>query len=65
VVSDGKDGRGDVIEIVGHYDPLREPPVFEVKEDRIIHWLKTGALPSPTVLSFLKKRGLLAKLNED
>jgi len=65
VISDEKDGRGDVIEIIGHYDPLMEPPVFEVKDDRVIHWLKLGAQPSDTVKSFIKKRGLLNQLNAD
>ncbi len=65
VVSDEKDGRGDVIEILGHYDPLKEPAIFEVKEDRVIHWLKIGAQPSETVKSFLKKTGILSKINAD
>jgi len=65
VISDEKDGRGDVIEIIGYYDPLREPPVFQVKNDRVIHWLKVGAQPSDTVKSFIKKLGLLQNLNAD
>lgn len=65
VVSDEKDGRGDVIEIIGYYDPLKEPPVFEVKNDRVIHWLKVGAQPSETVRSFIKRRGILSQLNAD
>ncbi len=65
VVSDEKDGRGDVIEILGYYDPLREPPVFEVKNDRVLHWLKVGAQTSPTVRSFIKKKGILNQVNAD
>ena len=65
VVSDEKDGRGDVIEIIGYYEPLREPPVFQVNNDRVIHWLKVGAQPSDTVKSFIKKLGLLQNLNAD
>lgn len=65
VVSDEKDGRGDFIELLGYYDPLKEPPVFEVKDDRVIHWLKIGAKPSETVKSFIKKRGILNQLNAD
>lgn len=65
VVSDEKDGRGNFIELLGYYDPLKEPPVFEVKDDRVIHWLKIGAQPSETVKSFLKKRGILNQLNAD
>ncbi|HPP67140.1 MAG TPA: 30S ribosomal protein S16 [bacterium] len=65
VISDEKDGRGDVIEILGYYDPLKNPPAFEVKDDRVIHWLKRGAQPSDTVKSFIKKKGLLSKINAD
>jgi len=65
VISDEKDGRGDVIEILGYYDPLKEPPVFEVKDDRIIYWLKVGAQPSATVKNFIKKRGLFNQINAD
>ena len=28
-----KDGRGDVLEILGHYDPLPDPALVEVKEE--------------------------------
>lgn len=65
VVSDEKDGKGNVIEILGYYDPLKEPPVFEVKNDRVIHWLKVGAKPSDTVKSFIRKQGILNQLNAD
>ncbi|HOK56097.1 MAG TPA: 30S ribosomal protein S16 [bacterium] len=58
-VSDEKDGRGDVLEILGYYDPLPDPVIFEVKEDRVKYWLNTGAKPSKTVESFLKKKGII------
>jgi small subunit ribosomal protein S16 len=58
-VSDEKDGRGDVLEVLGYYDPLPEPPTFEVKEDRVKYWLSVGAKPSQTVESFLKKKGII------
>ncbi|MCM8818659.1 MAG: 30S ribosomal protein S16 [Candidatus Omnitrophica bacterium] len=58
-VSDEKDGRGDVIEVLGYYDPLTEPAIFEVKEDRVKYWLSVGAKLSETVESFLKKKGII------
>ncbi len=59
VVSDEKDGRGDVLEVLGYYDPIPEPAIFEVKEDRVKYWLSVGAQPSETVKSFLKKKGII------
>jgi small subunit ribosomal protein S16 len=63
VISDEKDGRGDVIETLGYYNPLKEPAEFQVKQERVQHWLKLGAQPSITVKNFLKKTGSL--LNEN
>ena len=58
-ISKGKDGRGDVLEILGHYDPLPAEPVIEMKEEKIKYWLGVGAQPSETVRSLLKKKGIL------
>jgi len=52
-----RDGR--VIEELGYYDPLGNDPAkqfFVAKLDRCRYWLDTGAIPSHTVSSLLKKR---------
>jgi len=46
---------GKFVEIVGHYNPTTEPPLIELKMDRVRHWLARGAQPSDTVNSLLKK----------
>lgn len=46
---------GSFVEIVGHYDPTANPPIIDLKTDRIRHWLECGAQPSETVNSLLKK----------
>ncbi len=53
-----RDGRA--IEELGHYDPIcpDKGKHFVINEERAIHWLKQGAQPSETVLSFLKERGI-------
>jgi small subunit ribosomal protein S16 len=53
-----RDGR--VIEELGHYDPREKDQAkqFIVKLDRCKYWLDTGAVPSETVSSLLKKQGL-------
>lgn len=45
------------LEILGHYNPARQPKIFEIKEERVRHWLKIGAEPSDTVATLLKKKG--------
>lgn len=56
-VESPRDGR--FIEIVGNYDPKKDPAEVNFKEDRIIDWLSKGAKPTLTVSQLLKKRGLL------
>ena len=56
VVSDSKRIRkGGFIEIVGYYDPMREPAVINMKKDRIKEWVKKGAQLSETVRNLLAK----------
>ena len=53
-----RDGR--VIEQLGYYDPRNKDQAkqFVAKLDRCRYWLDTGAVPSGTVSSLLKKNGL-------
>jgi small subunit ribosomal protein S16 len=56
VVADQESRRdGRFIEIVGTYNPLKEPADVSLKNDRIEYWLSQGAKPSDTVKSLLKK----------
>jgi small subunit ribosomal protein S16 len=48
-----RDGR--FVEIVGHYNPRRNPAELSLKRERVDYWLGRGAQPSETVRSFLKK----------
>ena len=51
---------GRVIEELGFYDPHLKDQTkqFVAKMDRCKYWLDTGAVPSETVSSLLKKNGL-------
>jgi len=51
-----RDGR--FIEILGHFDPARYPDSVSLKEDRVLHWLRCGAIPSPSVKKLLKAKGI-------
>jgi len=61
VVADSEAPRdGRFIEIVGNYDPLKDPAEVNLKEDRITDWLSKGAQPTATVSKLLKKKGVMA-----
>lgn len=49
-----RDGR--FLEIVGHYDPCRQPAEIRLDRDRITYWIERGAQPSDTVRSFMKRQ---------
>lgn len=49
---------GKFLEALGTYDPMIEPPIITLKEDRINYWLGEGAKPSTTVQSIFKSQGL-------
>lgn len=51
-----RDGR--FLEVVGTYNPLMNPAQVTLKNERIHYWMGTGALPTDTVRSLLKKQGL-------
>jgi small subunit ribosomal protein S16 len=56
VVADSEAPRdGRFIEVLGTYDPRKDPAEVKIKEDRLEYWLGTGALPSDTVRSLIKK----------
>lgn len=59
VVKDSRAKRdGRFIEILGNYNPLTDPPEFNVKADRLKARLAQGATISPTVKSLAKKHGV-------
>jgi small subunit ribosomal protein S16 len=51
-----RDGR--FIEILGNYDPKKDPPEVKFKEERVREWLSKGAEPTLTVSQLLKKKGI-------
>jgi small subunit ribosomal protein S16 len=58
VVADSRSPRdGRFIEIVGHYDPRREPSVISIDNDKAAAWLRKGAQPTETVAKLLKISG--------
>lgn len=65
VVADSRSPRdGSFIEVIGHYNPRREPPEVVIKEDRALWWLGQGAQPSETARSLLRQAGVLRRFDE-
>ena len=48
---------GRFIEIIGTYQPRREPSVVEIDNDKAVHWLREGAQPTERVEKLLKISG--------
>ena len=62
VVADSTAPRdGAYLEWIGNYDPMADPPVFNLKEDRAARWLSEGAQPSDAVARILDKSGLMER----
>jgi small subunit ribosomal protein S16 len=56
VVSDSRrTARAEVLEELGHYDPIAGQEAFHLNRERTSHWIQKGASVSPTVASFLKR----------
>jgi len=61
VVADSRARRdGRFLEILGHYDPRREPPEVSIDSERAQYWIGRGARPSDTVRSLLKRKAAAA-----
>jgi len=59
VATDSRVARsGKFLEILGRYEPLQDPMSIVSKDERIVFWLKRGALPTDTVRSLLQRTGL-------
>jgi len=52
-----RDGR--FLEILGFYNPRTEPATIRLKEDRVFHWMKNGALPTESVEQVFKVVGTM------
>ena len=60
VVADSRAPRdGAFIETLGLYDPLTDPAIFQIDEEKAKKWIQQGARPSETVAKLMVKQGLL------
>jgi small subunit ribosomal protein S16 len=62
VVMDERTRRdGMAIENLGQYQPIAAEKQFTVNEEKVIGWLKKGAVPTDTMTRLLKKAGVWQK----
>ena len=65
VVADSRAPRdGRFIEILGNYDPSKQPAAVSVDEDKVLDWMNKGAQPTDTVKNLFSKQGIMAKFAE-
>lgn len=61
IVADSRSRRdGPFIEIIGTYDPLKEPSEVKIDTDKAKKWLQRGAQPTDSVKRLLQRAGLEA-----
>lgn len=55
---------GRFLEILGTYNPLKEPAEIKLDSEKVLSWIRKGAQPSETVKGLLKKAGVLSQPEE-
>lgn len=59
IVADSRVRRdGPFLEIIGTYDPMKNPSDINIDTERARYWLGCGAQPSSTVKKLLKISGM-------
>ena len=62
IVADSQSKRdGKFLDVVGTYDPLKNPASISINNDKLEEWLGRGALPTTTVQSLIKKSSSVAQ----
>jgi small subunit ribosomal protein S16 len=61
VVADSRARRdGPFVEVIGTYDPCKDPFEVKIDRDKALHWIGRGAQPTDTVKKLLQKAGVTA-----
>lgn len=59
VIADSRARRnGPFIEIIGTYDPLKEPSEVKLDAEKVKYWLQRGAQPTIIVKKLIQRAGL-------
>ena len=52
-----RDGR--FLEILGYYDPMKEPAIVKIHENKVQHWLEKGAKLTEAARALVKREGTI------
>lgn len=62
VIADARAPRdGRFIEKIGTYNPLTNPALVDINDERAFHWVMKGAQPTDTVKAMLSYRGVMLR----
>lgn len=65
IVADSRAPRdGKFIDIIGTYNPLKDPAEIKIDTEKAAKWLKNGATPTDTARDILVKSGVIEKKNK-
>ena len=60
IVADSRSPRdGKFIDLLGTYDPLKNPAEIKIDNEKAAKWLKNGAVPTDTARNLLVKSGVI------
>ena len=59
VAADSESPRdGKFLEILGYYDPIKNPAEVKLHEDKVRYWLGQGAIATDSAKALLKREGI-------
>ncbi|MHC1721247.1 MAG: 30S ribosomal protein S16 [Clostridiaceae bacterium] len=65
IVADSRSPRdGRFVDEIGYYNPLTEPSVIKIDEEKAVKWVKNGAQPTDIVKKLFAKAGINEKLSK-
>ncbi len=66
VVTDSRSPRdGRFIEEIGYYNPLQEPAVLKIDEEKALKWMRNGVQLSDTAKRLFREAGIMKKYSEE
>lgn len=65
IIDESEKRDGKPIEVIGHYDPRKEPSIFEVNIEKAKEWVGKGATPTGVIRKYFGKIGVLPPVNFD
>jgi small subunit ribosomal protein S16 len=65
IVADSRSPRdGRFIDEIGYYNPIAEPAVIKIDEEKAVNWVRNGAQPSDIVKRLFDRSGVSEKLSK-